>query len=608
MSAAHPHAPPPTDAAAAAIADDSAQALDWDMIDPQLTPPPPRPALSNRASWRSLSSVLHLQPPMYDPESKPPAYPDDRFSPDSRLNEALASKRFLARFDLRKGVCCYWVVQRIFSIGWIAFSAYCLSTYLQNVDSDTIDDTDDGSLNWDLDAESDAGSRIIVDLVVHSLWIIVITMLLLSVRFMWLRTFRFFTLMYLILTPAEIITVLVSIRLAGSMSFTLFAMLVVRIFFCPLDGHACYCLYWLHQSLIRTGSFDALSADTRNRNSIPLTRSITGLFRSRGAATADQPRHGATGAAMLLTIYSLGALCNGFLCYVFLKRQRSASYNLNFRLTTCLNLADTIIPTLLAPCFAIKLYYRSFALGFLGCQVEAALISCGVTWSAFCIVILALERYMYIVKGVAKSFRFWGCAVLGACVFGLAYCSYPILAGDLPYVIQPSGIYCLDDINDAPDISRPPQILNLLMMPLLVTTAASCYYAIFRRVRQVVQVYRASASGVPQSTQVETKANLTPVDNRSALDMEQQTLKISLAITMSFCVMLSPYTINLALVTAGIHTPPWFDAVTALCGISNLLSDAVIVYLLNPLAHRIVNQELAHIRSRLCFWSGQSSR
>ncbi|KAL7746743.1 hypothetical protein RI367_007906 [Sorochytrium milnesiophthora] len=396
-----------------------------------------------------------------------------------------------------------------------------------------------------------------------------------------------------------------------------------------------------------------------------------------------------TGVVCLFFIFLSGSLCNGFLSYVLLKNRRAIHSNVNLRLTTFLNLADAITPTFLMFFQLAKLFSGRYGLGYWGCQLEGALISFGVDWSLFAVIIIAAERYCVIVRDFRRGFSFWKWPVAVAFVAGLVLGLFPLMGSDAPYVVQPSGLYCMDDIdNPVASVSRPTQILYLTLFPTLLVVIGGTYFKIYKTVTETLRRTRrnmatsssgntrvqekpatdaagpvgatsshygpdtpytsfaaigsssdkehasyngsmplgpigssnphlntssAALTGGPQTAVApqSTAAPPTGVPTSSARNRkaaaktanltaraEQQAFRTSLAITACFFLMLVPYLINLAFVTAGYDMPIAFDAVVAFSGTSNLLSDALIVYNLDPRAQKMVKEQLASLFGR----------
>ncbi|KAL7748385.1 hypothetical protein RI367_006347 [Sorochytrium milnesiophthora] len=352
------------------------------------------------------------------------------------------------------------------------------------------------------------------------------------------------------------------------------------------------------------------------------------------------------GVSLYGLTFVAGSLLNGFLSYVLLKNRSAFANNVNLMLTTMLNLADCFSPTILTFYQAAKLYSGRYALGFWGCQTEAVLISLGVDWSLFAIILIAVERYYVVVKEIRRPWQFWRWPVLFVFFAGILLAILPLLGLSSPYAVQPSGIYCMDDLNNVPDISRSSQVLYLTMWPLLLTTLAITYFKIYRHVSAVTQQTKQAfgkSSGNAPTLRSFPMADVDSTSTRSAVTSgqgeacdkrgtaaiprspgvsgmlskmrsrmslgrkgadtsskaQQQAFKTSIGITACFFVMLTPYLINLVILTCGYQTPPWFDGVLSFCGISNLLTDAVVVYTLNPRVRAMVKTEAQLIRSHL---------
>ncbi|KAL7746746.1 hypothetical protein RI367_007909 [Sorochytrium milnesiophthora] len=390
---------------------------------------------------------------------------------------------------------------------------------------------------------------------------------------------------------------------------------------------------------------------------------------------------------VLMLTFGTGAILNGFLGYVLLKNKRSFTNNVNLMLTTLLNLADSITPTILTFYQFAKLVFGRYALGYWGCQVfvglsmrsareltigqqsEAAFISAGVNWSLFAVILIAVERYCVVVREVRKPWVVWRWPAFFAGFLGILLAIDSLIGLDTPYVVQPSGVYCMDDLNNVPEVSRGNQTLYLTLFPTILTTIAGVYFCIYRHVSTITQATKTamdnSAKGqvslrsMPMAPEpiatapvdsvgggnaaaIESKTSqtssrpfgaaankmdstLSQVQNtrrpstvttfmqkvrylkssatakqvESSGRAEQQAFKTSVGITACFFVMLIPYLVNLALLTAGYNTPPWCDGVTAFFGITNLLSDAVVMYSLNPRVRKMVKDELSRLRGRV---------
>ncbi|KAL7747271.1 hypothetical protein RI367_007325 [Sorochytrium milnesiophthora] len=346
-------------------------------------------------------------------------------------------------------------------------------------------------------------------------------------------------------------------------------------------------------------------------------------------------------------LFGTSTICNGFLSYVLL-RNRHTIHSTNLRLTTFLNLADTIAPACSCAMQMFKLYHGSYAaLGRTGCQAEAVLISFGVLWAGFAVLIIATERYCLIVRGTPWRRSFWRWPVLVAFLAGVMLPLIPVAnnSGPPQYVIQPSGIYCLDDIQGKSDRASSTRVLYLIVYPCLIAAVSFMYARIYRTVRttmlgkfQPFDQNLASpplpppphGSPMPDLDASSAKSAVAPEDacgmehisigsnaalsgpppsasmsrtsrryhsGRSRTELaEQRAFTTSLAITVCLFAMLSPYVAILILATAGIDIPVWLDTLTALCGMINLVSDAAIVYSLDARAHKLVNEELTRLQ------------
>ncbi|KAL7747504.1 hypothetical protein RI367_007096 [Sorochytrium milnesiophthora] len=352
-------------------------------------------------------------------------------------------------------------------------------------------------------------------------------------------------------------------------------------------------------------------------------------------------------------MFGTSTICNGFLSYVLL-RNRHTIQSTNLRLTTFLNLADTVGPACSCVMQMFKLYHGSYAaLGKAGCQVDAVLISFGVMWAELAVVIIATERYCVIVCGTPWRKSFWRWPVLAAFLAGVLLPLLPVVnsSGPPQNVIQPSGIYCLDDIQGQSDKASSTRMLYLIVHPSLIAAVSFMYIRIYSTVRDSMRMmskhlpfdqYPASPSPAPPppplrssmpglatssnksaavpedacgveqislgssaalSSPSSTSSPVTPptsprrYSGRLRTELaEQRAFKTSLAITVCLYTMLVPYVVVLILATAGMDIPAWLDVLTILCGMINLVSDAAIVYSFDPRAHKLVNEELTRLR------------
>ncbi|KAL7746745.1 hypothetical protein RI367_007908 [Sorochytrium milnesiophthora] len=350
--------------------------------------------------------------------------------------------------------------------------------------------------------------------------------------------------------------------------------------------------------------------------------------------------------AVLTVAVGSGAIVNSFLSFVMLRNRSTFSSNVNIQLTTVLNLADCITPSILVGFQAAKLVYGSYGLGFWGCQAKGLLISVGVNWSLFAVVLIAVERYCVVVRDIRKPWQFWRWPVLVAGVFGATLASMSVLGLDAPYVVQPSGVYCMDDLYNVPEVSRGNQILYLAIFPTLLATVSTAYFRIYHHVSTITQqTKRAFKQGaavaltlrsnpvlssaptfpVPSAEDARHSSSLEENDLKNgavrgslvtmlqkvrshrslaaasrapgppSMTPERQAFKTSVGITACFFLMLTPYLVNLSLVTASIKPPQWLDVMVALCGVTNLMSDAVVLYSLNPHVRKLVDDQLKRL-------------
>ncbi|KAL7746788.1 hypothetical protein RI367_007834 [Sorochytrium milnesiophthora] len=356
--------------------------------------------------------------------------------------------------------------------------------------------------------------------------------------------------------------------------------------------------------------------------------------------------------SVLLVTFMTGSILNGFLSYVLLKNKQAFSNNVNMTLTTLLNLADSITPTALIFYQLVKLSFGRYAMGYW----EGALISVGVNCGLFFVILIAIERFCVVVREFRRPWQFWRWPALATGLLGVLLPASSLFGVNTPYVIQPSGVYCLDNLEDAGN-----QSTYLIMFPAVLLIISGAYYSIYRHVFTVTQaaskamgkktttapaavpgatiptttsvregpesdVKTSQTTSHPLSTASKTDASLpstaVPASNRptkvsslinkvrspksssgkaaeSTNRAEKQAFKTSIGITACFFVMLIPYLINLIALTAGYPTPPWLDGVLAFFGISNLLTDATIMYTLNPRVRKMVQDELNAIRGRV---------
>ncbi|KAL7749332.1 Amino terminal of the G-protein receptor rhodopsin [Sorochytrium milnesiophthora] len=356
--------------------------------------------------------------------------------------------------------------------------------------------------------------------------------------------------------------------------------------------------------------------------------------------------------AAFLALLVASCIVNTFLSYVLLKNRLSTQENINLMLTTWLNMGNALTSSLLAVLQSIKLYSGRYALGYWGCQVEGALTTAGIACAMSTVIIITIERYLLIVRERRYSVRAWQRSIGVAYAVNFCLAALPLVRPDAPYVLQPSGIYCLEDLNNTPDVSMPTIVLHLSMFVVvqcLVTGAyGSIYCSVRRAVRTAKQPFitpqasrdllppasktplnlsgrllrlntlrthhvppsRAALAAVPDATQTfqgaDDKSDTSQLESvppsvtgDSLAKAEHQAFLVSGGIAAVFSVQLAPYLCNLVLLLNGIKTTPWLDTLVGFCGTSNLGVDAVIVYALNPRVQRMVKDELAVIRANI---------
>ncbi|KAL7752375.1 hypothetical protein RI367_002421 [Sorochytrium milnesiophthora] len=312
------------------------------------------------------------------------------------------------------------------------------------------------------------------------------------------------------------------------------------------------------------------------------------------------------GVAAFTVILGWGAVFNSFVAYTLIKNRSAFSNNVHMVLTTALNLIDCIPPVLLVFFQVAKLGFGSYGLGYWGCQLEGFLLSFGLDSALIMIIVIAAERFCVVVKGIHKPWTFWRWVVLVVVLFTLVQADASPWFGCAP---------------------RHSQSANLILTPAALVIVVCLYATIYRHASKVMQRNEGSTT-LPTTTAADTMHSpngaalasssaekaplgdepLTSQPSMSAkhewsaaslsIKTQRQVFRVSVAITTGFFIMVVPYLVYIAVYTSGGKTPQWTDILTECFSLTNLMTDAAIVCTLNPLARRLVLEQLGKIRGR----------
>ncbi|KAL7750891.1 hypothetical protein RI367_003469 [Sorochytrium milnesiophthora] len=353
------------------------------------------------------------------------------------------------------------------------------------------------------------------------------------------------------------------------------------------------------------------------------------------------------GVAAFTVILGWGAVFNSFVAYTLIKNRSAFSNNVHMVLTTALNLIDCIPPVLLVFFQVAKLGFGSYGLGYWGCQLEGFLLSFGLDSALIMIIVIAAERFCVVVKGIHKPWTFWRWVVLVVVLFTLVSKLMPLFGSAVPFAVRPSGTYCLYDLTRVNGKPRHSQSANLILTPAVLVIVVCLYATIYRHASKVMQstarTSKQTAQDSPLASATQSKEGSSTLPTTTAADTmhspngatpasssaekaplgdepltsqpsmsakhewsaaslsiktQRQVFRVSVAITTGFFIMVVPYLVYIAVYTSGVKTPQWTDILTECFSLTNLMTDAAIVCTLNPLARRLVLEQLGEIRGR----------
>ncbi|KAL7746255.1 hypothetical protein RI367_008396 [Sorochytrium milnesiophthora] len=207
----------------------------------------------------------------------------------------------------------------------------------------------------------------------------------------------------------------------------------------------------------------------------------------------DPPRYeSGVYAYLVLSVLTMGAgaIQGALLCYATRRGSMALAVGrASDLLTLNLMVANTTFCSVQTVLAAIKVHGRSYKLGFKMCQVEGFFLAATAMWAMSAAMLLAFDRYFAIVKERTLPARTWYLVMAWTGVAISLIKTLPLMLG-MPFVVQPSGLYCEQHFSGQQLTDRAVNALTILIHLSAVVVMMCAYNAIYNKVRYTVRSLR----------------------------------------------------------------------------------------------------------------------
>ncbi|KAL7747121.1 hypothetical protein RI367_007479 [Sorochytrium milnesiophthora] len=189
---------------------------------------------------------------------------------------------------------------------------------------------------------------------------------------------------------------------------------------------------------------------------------------------------------LALACYAPIAVLNTILCVLISRRlnQVPQRARVSTMLTLCTVAGDAIYCSMGAFFSLVRVVKHAYPLGWIGCQVEGALVAVGPLWSSSAAFLLGLDRFSSVVQGRPRSTRFWCASLVGLWLIGVTASVLPLLQGRW-FSIDINSLYCTYRTWGPTLADQATTILKLVFYNCCIVFKITMYFAMYWKVLQV---------------------------------------------------------------------------------------------------------------------------